>query len=190
MAVEHSDHPSISVVIPAYNAGRYVTQAIDSVLAQTPRPCEILVINDGSTDDTEERLLPYWNDIRYIAQPNQGVSASRNRGIQEARGDFVAFLDADDVWHPRKLDLQMQVFARRPELGFLSTQRFPWPASEFPDIAATDPRDSLVSIPWSRLVAQNLLDTSSLVCRRELLETVGPFDTRMQGPEDHDLWVR
>lgn len=186
----YSGHPSVSVVIPTYNAGRYVTQAIDSVLAQTPQPTDILVIDDGSTDDTEERLQPYRNRVRYLPQRNQGVSASRNRGIAEAHGDFVAFLDADDVWHPRKLELQMQVFARRPELSFLSAQRFPWPVPAFPEVDVADPCPFLVTIPWARMVVQNQLDTSSIVCRRELLNEVGPFDTRMQGPEDHDLWVR
>jgi glycosyltransferase involved in cell wall biosynthesis len=187
---EHAQRPSVSVVIPTYNAGQFVTQAIDSVLAQTIRPEEILVIDDGSTDDTKERLRPYLGAIRYIFQANQGVSATRNHGVREARGELVAFLDADDVWHPQKLALQMQVLAARPDLGFLSTQRFPWPAPGYPEIDGADPQAFLVPIPWSRLVVQNLLDTSSIVCRREVLEAVGPFDTRMQGPEDHDLWVR
>ncbi len=190
MAMPKQAHSSsVSVVIPTYNAGSFVTQAIDSVLAQTAPPGEILVIDDGSKDDTKERLRSYQSSIRYLLQNNQGVSAARNHGIKEATGEFVAFLDADDVWHPHKLGMQMQVFAARPELGFLSTQRFPWPASDYPQVDQ-DPLELLTPIPWERLVVQNLLDTSSIVCRREVLQAVGPFDTRLQGPEDHDLWLR
>jgi len=95
--------PFISVVIPTYNYARYVTQAVDSVLAQTYPAGEIVVVDDGSTDNTRERLQPYWARIHYVYQANQGLSAARNAGIRVARGDVIALLDSDDLWHPRKL---------------------------------------------------------------------------------------
>src|SRR5262245_35430521 len=97
----------VSVVIPTYNSGRLVVEAVESVLAQTTRVAETVVVDDGSTDDTRQRLGRYAGSVRYVGQPNQGVSAARNRGVSEASQDFVAFLDADDVWHPRKIELQM-----------------------------------------------------------------------------------
>src|SRR5271165_7143352 len=99
--------PLISVVIPTYNYGRYVPQAVESVLAQTFKDFEIIVVDDGSTDDTPQQLEPYQDRIRVHKQANQGVSAARNAGVRLARAALVAFLDADDVWHPRKLEIQM-----------------------------------------------------------------------------------
>ncbi|MEI8064356.1 MAG: glycosyltransferase family A protein, partial [Verrucomicrobiota bacterium] len=106
--------PAFSVVIPAYNAQDYLGAAIESVLNQTLPPLEIIVIDDGSTDDTRERLRIYEGRIRYYRQKNQGIGASRNFGISFAKGDWIALLDADDVWHPRKLECQSAVIVRNP----------------------------------------------------------------------------
>jgi glycosyltransferase involved in cell wall biosynthesis len=179
----------VSVVIPTYNSGRFVTCAIDSVLAQTTPPSQIVVVDDGSRDDTGERLAAYHGRVHYVRQANQGVSAARNRGVREATGEFVAFLDADDVWHPRKLELQMEAFARDPELGLVAADSFDWPARAFPEVNAPGPLPVEV-VPWGRLVVRNYLGASSVVVRRALLERAGPFDAALQGPEDRDLWLR
>src|SRR5436305_5180727 len=102
----------VSVVIPTYNCGGLVAEAVGSVLAQSRLPAEIIVVDDGSRDDTRERLAPFGDRIRYVCQANQGVSAARNLGVQHARGEVIAFLDADDIWHPRRLELQLQVMLR------------------------------------------------------------------------------
>ena len=99
-------------MIPTYNRGHLVGEAVASVLGQTVPPLEVIVVNDGSTDDTRHRLQPYLSHVTYLYQTNQGVSAARNHGIGESRGDFIAFLDSDDVWHPRKLELQLEAFGR------------------------------------------------------------------------------
>jgi glycosyltransferase involved in cell wall biosynthesis len=177
----------VSVVIPTYNSGHLVTQAIESALSQGLPPREILVVDDGSTDDTARRVSVYPH-VRYLPQPNQGVSAARNTGVRAASQEFVAFLDADDVWHPCKLELQMEVFERHPELGIVGAHQFDWPASSFPEIATHSPR--LEFVTWSDLVVKNRLHTSSLVVRREVLRQAGEFDTAIQGPEDRDLWLR
>src|SRR5262249_9808749 len=119
----------ISVIIPTFNAGHFITEAIDSVLGQTAVPAEIIVVDDGSKDDTRERLARYGRQIRYIHQKKQGVSATRNRGVQEALGEHIAFLDAGDVWHPRKLELQLATLSGETDLGLLGTRTFPWPAA-------------------------------------------------------------
>ena len=179
----------ISVVIPTYNSGHLLVQAVDSVLAQTVAPAEIIVVDDGSTDDTRERLRPYSRVVRHVFQENQGVSAARNCGVCAARGELVAFLDADDVWHPRKLELQTRVFVEDPGLGLLGTGTFDWPAAAFPE-GGPDQPGPVVPVTWRQLAVKNYLSTSSVVARRNLLIQAGPFDTRLQGPEDRDLWLR
>lgn len=108
--------PKISVVIPTYNRAGCVGDAIDSVLSQTYADYEIIVVDDGSTDETRKTLERYGDRIRYIHQENAGVSAARNRGIMEARGEWVAFLDSDDEWLPEKLSMQMECLSRHPDV--------------------------------------------------------------------------
>ena len=124
----------VSVVVPTYDYGCFVAEAVASALAQTYPHREVIVVDDGSTDDTREVLAPYSDRIRYIFQSNQGLSAARNTGIRAAQGEFIALLDSDDVWHPRKLEVQMHFLHDLPEVGLLGTdlfmdQRSHWPAS-------------------------------------------------------------
>ncbi len=107
---------TVSVVIPAYNAGKYVGRAIDSVLAQTHRADEIIVVDDGSTDNTADVAHGYGDKIRFIRQENAGASVARNTGIEAAASEWIAFLDADDEWLPRKLQLQTEHLRRNPDL--------------------------------------------------------------------------
>lgn len=178
---------SVSVVIPTFNHARFVAEAVESVLRQTRPPAEILVVDDGSTDDTAARLAPYEGRIRYLRQPNSGVSAARNQGVRAAAGTFVAFLDSDDVWHPEKLERQMAVLERSPHLGLIGTGTFDWPAERFP---AAGRSPELQPVTWEDLVVQNRLTTSSVAVRADLLRRAGPFDPGIQGPEDRDAWLR
>src|SRR5262245_15747118 len=129
---------SVSVVIPTYNCGRLVTEAVDSVLGQTVPPAEVIVVDDGSQDDTAERLAAYAGRVRYLRQENQGVAAARNCGVAASGGEVVAFLDADDVWHPRKLEFQLAALDRHPGLGLLGTGSFDWPAAAWPAVPSAD----------------------------------------------------
>jgi glycosyltransferase involved in cell wall biosynthesis len=104
--------PLVSVVIPTYNCARFLPQAIDSVLGQSYSRRELIVVDDGSTDDTDAVLRRYAGRIRIVQRPNGGVSSARNRGIRESRGEFVAFLDSDDIWHSDKLQRQLALFTR------------------------------------------------------------------------------
>ena len=183
-------HPTVSVVIPTFNRSELVVEAIESVLAQSVIPTEILVIDDGSEDDTRDRLSPLSVRIKYVYQNNRGVSAARNRGLKEASGNIIAFLDADDIWHPEKLAVQLQVLSRFPEVGIVSTTRFDWPRDVIPEYGERDIFGSLAQVYWEQLAVRNFLDTSSIVVRREVLDLVGGFDDQLQGPEDHDLWLR
>ena len=179
---------SVSAIIPTYNSAQLVVQAIESVLAQSVRVAEIIVVDDGSTDDTAERLSRYQDSIRYVWQSNAGVSAARNLGVSLASGEFIAFLDADDVWHPRKTELQLQVFGRDANIALVGTQAFDWPAAQFPSLfPLTMP---ITNVTWEQMVVRNRLTTSSVMARREAVVRAGPFDTALQGPEDRDLWLR
>lgn len=180
---------SVSVIIPTYNSGQMVTQALESVLAQTFPASEIIVVDDGSTDDSSRSLQPFLGRIRYISQHNQGASAARNRGIQECQGDLIAFLDADDFWHPRKLELQMHVLSRRPEVGLLGTSTFEWPTSTIPTIDRS-PLESTVPMRWEQFVLKTLLYPSTVVTRRSVLQEAGGFDIGLRCSEDRDLWLR
>src|SRR4028118_1349040 len=113
--------PQVSVIIPAYNGDRYIAQAVESVISQTYKNWEIIVVDDGSTDDTRQALQPYFDRIRYVYQENQGVAAARNRGIQESRGELIAFLDQDDFFLSDKLAGQVALFDAQPSLGIVNS---------------------------------------------------------------------
>ncbi|MBK6510381.1 MAG: glycosyltransferase family 2 protein [Haliea sp.] len=107
-------NPLISVIIPSYNCGKYLVEAIESVLSQDYPRIELIVIDDGSTDDSQQLLRAYVDRLTYKSQPNAGIAAARNAGFKLATADFVAFLDADDIFTPGRLRLQMSMFERAP----------------------------------------------------------------------------
>lgn len=179
---------NVSVVIPTFNSGPLVEEAVASVLAQTRPAAEIIVVDDGSTDDTRQRLARFGKQIDYVWQPNSRVAAARNTGVRRAMGEAIAFLDADDVWHPAKLARQVALLETRPEIGLLATDLTDWPGA----LAAVDELgpEVVVEIPLSQLLVFNSLATSSIIVRRKVLAQAGEFDPALSGPEDYDLWIR
>lgn len=183
--------PTVSVVIPAYNAAWCVRRAIDSVLAQDYRDFELIVVNDGSTDDTAAVLSGYGDTLRVVEQANGGLSSARNAGIRAARGEFVAFLDADDWWLPGKLARQFALMRSRPELGFSSTAA-----------RVEDPDGHLLNVwacaRWQDSFLVHLFEStadvagsgSAVIARRALLERSGGFDESLRSLEDIDMWMR
>lgn len=115
------ENQKVSVIIPTYNLARYINETVDSVLGQTYKNYEIIIVDDGSTDNTKEALSEYGGKITYIFQENQGVSAARNKGIKEAKGEYIAFLDADDLWLKDKLELQIGLMNSNPEVAMIFT---------------------------------------------------------------------
>lgn len=181
---------SVSVVIPTYNCGRWVVEAVESALGQTVPPAQVIVVDDGSTDDTAERLAPLVaRGVEYVHQANTGVSAARNEGVRRAMGEYVAFLDADDVWHPRKLEFQLQAMRECADLALLGTETFNWP--DDPARGELE-RGCVRRVLYTELLIRNAFTTSSVVVRCSVVRACGnpPFDTQLQGPEDHDLWIR
>lgn len=112
-------HPLISVVISTYNTGRYLPETLKSVLAQTHPNLEVILVDDGSTDDTADRVEPYLDRLRFLRRPHGGLAAGRNAGLALANGDYIALLDADDLWLPEKLAVQLEIARRRPESGMI-----------------------------------------------------------------------
>jgi glycosyltransferase involved in cell wall biosynthesis len=181
----------VSVVIPTFNCADFLVEAIRSVLDQTYEDYEIIVVDDGSTDHTEEALRPFGNRLRYIRQEPGGPSVARNRGILEARGELIAFLDADDLWRPTKLARQVEYLNHHPEVVLVYTDftRGPRPGSNNDSrLTAYKPRDP--ADPFHALLEENFLATPTVMVRREALARSGLFDPTLKGSEDFDLWLR
>lgn len=182
-------NPQVSVVIASYNCDCYLPEAIDSVLAQTHPNFEIIVVDDGSTDRTAEVLQTYGSQIRSVYQPNQGVAVARNRGIALARGEWIAFLDADDIFLPHKLAAQLAVAESHPELGIVH--------SGWHRIDAKG--NWLMTVePWRQVPELSLEDwlrwkpvlPSAMLFQRRWLEQAGGFDPRFPPAEDTELVLR
>lgn len=185
-----ANSPRVSVVMPVYNGAHFIQEALESVFKQTYKNCEIIVIDDGSKDDTRSVLEPFFNRIRYIYQNNQGVSSARNRGIQEARGEFIAFLDADDFFFlPTKLEEQVACFDRDSSLGIVHSgwRKVNSAGEKIADVEMWKKAPNLDLETW--LMWQPVLP-SAMMFRREWLQRVGGFNTRFSHSEDVDLVLR
>src|SRR5262245_12720800 len=173
----------ISCIVPVYNGERYLAETLDSILAQTYRPLEIIIADDGSTDGTAEVVASYGDKVRYLRQDNAGASAARNVGLGAARGEFVAFLDADDLWDSKKLARQMARFDVRSDLDGSVTfvQNF-W----VPELAqeASHYRDRFLSKPVPGYHSETLL------ARRSIFETVGWFNPELRHADKTEWFLR
>jgi glycosyltransferase involved in cell wall biosynthesis len=183
----------ITAVIPAYNCAAYVGQAVESVLCQTRPVDEIIVIDDGSTDNTASVLAPYSDRIRYVKQENRGASAARNRGVELAQGDWIALLDADDVWTPDKIQRQLQAAAQYPAAVLIYAQMANFvdeghDQGVWPQRVCVSPDDRSLIRWWACL--SDLPPTPTVLARTDVLRRCGGFDTTLSTAEDLDLWVR
>ena len=179
--------PTVSVIIPTYNHARLLEKALASVFAQTFKEYEVIVVNDGSTDDTAQVVAKFGTRVKYIEQANRGVSSARNRGIRESRGRYIAFLDPDDTWFPDKLEKQITLLEARTELGFVYASARA--VDEDGNFLGNKP-DRVHSNTLEELLRRNFIPTLTVVVRREFLEGVGYFDEELSGPEDYHLWLR
>ena len=182
----------VSIIIPAYSAARFIGAALDSVFAQTFRDYEVVLVNDGSPDtrELEKVLKPYEGKIEYIVQENRGLSGARNTGIRAARSEFVAFLDADDIWEPNYLQRQFEEIERRPERDIVYANAIIFGDSidagkKFMDL---NPSDGPVT--FESLITQKCNVMVSVLARRETLIAAGLFDEQLRSVEDFDLWLR
>jgi glycosyltransferase involved in cell wall biosynthesis len=178
----------VSVVIPTFNRATYLVNALESVISQTCAPLEIIVVDDGSTDNTADLAARFGDQIRYLTQQNSGPSSARNRGIREAQGDLIAFLDSDDVWLKEKLELQIEQFARKQFLGLVATGYFSCDENLAHPVQVPRP---LLSVAVSKeILIRNPWPTPSVMVSRRCFDTVGLFDEGLQFAEDWDMWIR
>ncbi len=200
--------PLVSVVIPTWNAANYLPATLETVFSQTWPNIQIIVVDDGSTDETSELLASYQSRLTVISLKNSGgPSRPRNKGIEHSQGEFIAFFDSDDLMDPDKISRAMAVFTKNPDVGLVCS-----------DFRSIDPADIIIknryltdykdfrrdlnASPWvdtsilpadkafQHLLRGNFVGTSSVICRRDILLEVGPFDESMKNADDIDMWLR
>ena len=185
--------PEVSVIIPTYNCAGLIRETLDSVLTQTYKDFEIVIVNDGSTDNTLDALSLYGDRIRVISQTNQGRSAARNTGIREAKGDYLAFLDSDDLWLPNKLESQMALLKTTPDLLWV-----------YSDAEVFDSKTNKKLYLHSQLAPlyegdilaplflENFIPSATPVLSREIFYGIGEYciSTNIGFPEDWHMWLR
>lgn len=182
--------PLVSIVMASRNYGRYITQAIESVRRQTLPSWELLIIDDGSTDNTESVVAQFQSDtrIRYFRSDRLGQPRAKNLAIRLARADRIAFLDADDLWLPTKLERQYRMMQACPEVGVSFTRRclIAPDGSALPSARVEIPRGRILD----RMLIKNHVCFSSVMVRREVFEHIGVFSPEIELAIDFDLWLR
>ena len=182
--------PKVSVIIPAYNAMRFLPQTVESVLQQTLRDFEVLIVDDGSKDDTAKWAAAHSDPrVKLISRPNGGAAAARNTGIANAAGEYVAFLDADDLWRPTKLEKQVARMEADLNVGLVDA----WISYIDGDGEAMGKvmTQDLEGDVWAQMVEYNLVRCGSTpLVRRRCFEEVGTFDESFRFSEDWEMWIR
>jgi len=183
--------PKISVIIPTYNSRKFIVDAIESVLKQTYQDIEIIICDDGSTDSTGEIVKRYGNRIVYRYQNNRGPSAARNMGIIMAKGEYVAFLDADDIWLPEKMSIQLEEIEKSDSIGLVTCPRYI--LSNDGNVELYQPEiNGLTKNELLRILVMNNVigGGSSVLIRKRCFDELGLFDERLLVSEDTDMWFR
>lgn len=185
----------ISVIIPTFNRAHYLPEAIQSVLGQTFQNFELIIIDDGSTDNTKEVVslynTAYPSKIKYIYKENGGVASARNEGIKNAQGNYIAFLDSDDYWHVKKLERTVHYIMQYPKAGLLYTDY--WVVDKNKNILWANERYHYSGNIFMKLILGNFIATSTVVVKKEVFEKVGIFFegySLKAGLEDWDMWLR
>lgn len=185
--------PRVSVIIPTFNCGGFIERALRSVAAQTYRDYEIIVVDDGSTDNTRDIVANWRSALIYLYRPNHGLASARNFGIAHADGEFIAYLDADDMWYPEKLDLQVKFMDNHSECGLLHT-----------GLAVIDENDAPIFHDWHKennykalsghclldMLRSNLVQCPTVMERRSCYDRIGGFDERFKRVEDYLHWTQ
>ncbi|MEL6438410.1 MAG: glycosyltransferase family A protein [Cyanobacteria bacterium J06621_8] len=179
----------VSVIIPAYNGDRYLGAAIESIREQTYQDYEIIVIDDGSTDNTAQIVQQYGDSVQYLTQPNQGVAASRNRGLATAQGEYIAFLDQDDVFLPLKLGLQVALLEQEPSLGMVNSG---WQITDQQGQiqAAVEPWKKIPNLTAADIIIWKPIFLGAMLFRRSWLDKIAGFNTTLEQTPDVDLVMR
>lgn len=191
--------PLVSVIVPTYNCGRFVGDAIESVLSQSYEPLEVVVVDDGSTDETVRVVGQYGERVRFFSQLNSGPAAARNRAVREARGDYLAFLDGDDLWLPGQPQVLMSYIDRQPEAKVVFGDWIVWrpdadgtyPTLRLPEAAThlkVDPEAS--GWIYTKLLFDSVIHIIAAVVHRSVYDKVGGFDETLRTGSDYDFWLK
>ena len=180
-------NPLVSAIIPCYNHGRYLAASIDSVLNQTYRPVEVIVVDDGSTDNTEEVARTFGDRIKYIYQANAGPSVARNNAIRHSTGELIALLDADDTWRPSKLEVQVPTFNNSDNVG-LVVSAYMWFNAESGESGTLVP--AIDGDVQHELLRHCFVGALTAVFPRYVFDEVGDFDPSLLAAQDWDMWLR
>ena len=180
--------PLVSVIIPTYNREKMVGEAICSVLNQTYEHYELIVVDDGSTDNTSKVFEEYRDDLTILYQENQGPSAARNTGINAARGSLIAFLDSDDIWKSKKLEVQVNYMLNHPEVNICQTEEI-WIRN---GVRVNPMKKHKKYSGWifDKMVSLCIVSPSAVMLKKDLFAEVGLFDEALLACEDYDLWLR
>lgn len=198
--------PVVSVIVPAFNAGTHIREALESIAGQRGGAAlEVIVVDDGSTDDTREQVSAFIQAasgavrLRLVSQANAGPSAARNHGIRESSADLIAFLDADDLWPPERLRIQLALLDQYPQAGLVFgdcrgvSRDGPGPRTQFEEqgLDATFwGAPALIEDPYAKLVSVNYVPTGAVLARKNRILEAGGFDESRRLVEDLDLWLR
>ena len=179
--------PTVSVIIHTYNNEKFIAETVESVLNQTYKDYEIVVVDDGSVDGTRVALKPYMQKIRYHYKENGGIASAKNAGISLSETEFVAFLDHDDLWVPDKLQLQMEHFNENPQIGLVYAKY-----TSFRDgkELRTKPEKGYSGWIFKELLSKSFIQTSTVVVKRECLDAVGPYDETFFLGDEYDMFLR
>jgi len=179
--------PTVNVIIHTYNNERFIAETVESVLNQTYKDYEIIVVDDGSEDGTRDALIPYMQKIRYHYKENGGIASAKNAGISLSETEFVAFLDHDDLWAPNKLLLQMEHFNENPQIGLVYAKY-----TSFRDgkELRTKPEKGYSGWIFKELLSKSFIQTSTVVVKRECLDAVGPYDETFSLGDEYDMFLR
>ena len=182
----------ISTIIPTYNCQKYIRDAVDSVLSQTYPVHEVIVVDDGSTDGTEEVLADYAGRIRYFRQSNSGPPVARNTGLANATGDFIALLDSDDLWVPNKIQRQMEYLESHPTCGLVYSDMKTFDDGGIIEESVKVSRNLMMPSGhiFPQMFAETLFQTSSVLVRRSCVDAVGGFDESLRMGDDYELFLR
>lgn len=182
--------PAISVIIPTYNYARFIGFCLESIFAQTYKDFEIIVVDDGSTDDTAEVLKKYEDKIHYIYQPNKGPAVASNAGIKVAKGEYIAFIGSDDLWLPDKLEDQVRVFNEDMKVGIVFSDASSFNENGIISKSILEEENICTGFCFERLFMGNYLIMSTVMIRKACLEKSGLFDEELSSVEDYDLCLR
>lgn len=185
--------PTVSVIIPVFNGQEYIVATLETVFAQTFGDFEVIVIDDGSTDRTEEILQEFRGKIRLLKNSHKGPASSRNLGLEASRGSLIAFLDSDDLWLPKKLERQVAIAGNHPEYGIITTDMAKFDTTGIIQASAAALRPPIPSgYVLEELLFENWIGTSCAIVRRECFEQVGKFadDSIALGKDDWNMWMR